>query len=927
MIMKAAKSSRISASARYLLGGVLMLFALAVFAIQTPATPVSPTPASLTVVMDDNYPPYILRAPDGELEGYLVDAWRLWEKKTGVPVKIIAQEWGAAQKTMAGGRADVIDTIFRTPQRELTLDFGLPYETLPVVIYTHDDITGIDDVDALQGFVVGAKAGDACIDKLNAGGVGKVQTYGSYAALLQASLENKVRVFCMDEAPANYLIQRASAEHKFLKAFTIDQGEFHRAVHKGDAATLALVERGFAAFSEVERQDLHDKWLGQGLSNPLHRLLVTGLQIAAMLIAALVALALLLRGLVKRRTAALFATQQQLQATLDAVPDLLFELDADGRYLDAWLPCARPKKMGFQPGCKSNFRWQMVCMFSSFPCRASWHLPGKFRPTSCCRATLPNASRPKTGCAPVNISYSLFLKTSMLISTSRTAKVTTCSPTDNDRRVLVEGETVRSEETNAVSATGKIATYQSTKLPLYREDGSIYALCGISIDITGQKLATARIEKLANYDQLTGLPNRALLAERFKYVLSLAQRNRGQMALMFMDLDHFKGINDTLGHTLGDQLLVEVARRIKLALREEDTVSRLGGDEFVIILPDTDADGAGNVASKLLETISQPCLFEHHELMITPSIGIAIYPHDGEDFETLSKNADTAMYRVKRESRNGFRFFTAEMQVHSVRTLQLAVALRRALARNELQLHYQPQVSMRDGSIVGAEALLRWQHPDLGMISPVEFIPIAEASGLILPIGEWVLRTAALQVKAWMESGLAPMVMAVNLSAVQFRQSNLTERVVQILDEVNLPHEFIEMELTEATAMDNPEAAIAVMDQLHGRGIRMSIDDFGTGYSSLSYLKKFKAYKLKIDQSFVRDISEDPDDKAIVTAIINMATSLGMQTIAEGVETSAQLAFLRLQGCDEAQGYYFSKPLPVAAFEAFMRARALATRV
>lgn len=441
----------------------------------------------------------------------------------------------------------------------------------------------------------------------------------------------------------------------------------------------------------------------------------------------------------------------------------------------------------------------------------------------------------------------------------------------------------------------------------------------ITRDITELKLAQAQVQQLAHFDQLTGLPNRSQLNDRFKYALTLAQRHGGQLAVMFLDLDHFKNINDTLGHSVGDQLLVDISRRLRATLREEDSLSRLGGDEFILLLPNTDEAGATRVAAKLIAAVAQPCLIEQNELTSTVSIGIAIYPNDGQDFETLSKNADAAMYRVKQASRNDFRFFTQEMQAHSARTLQLLNALRHALSRHEFELYFQPQIALQDGHMVGAEALLRWHHPELGTIPPAEFIPIAEDSGQILAIGEWVLRTAVRQLKQWLDAGIRPMVMAVNLSAVQFRHPNLIDMVTRILDEAALPPEYLELELTEAAAMDDPPAAIAILNQLDERGIRMSIDDFGTGYSSLSYLKRFKVYKLKIDQSFVRDISEDPDDKAIVTAIINLASSLGMHTIAEGVETASQLAFLRLQGCDEVQGYYFSKPLPKDQFEAFVR--------
>lgn len=449
-------------------------------------------------------------------------------------------------------------------------------------------------------------------------------------------------------------------------------------------------------------------------------------------------------------------------------------------------------------------------------------------------------------------------------------------------------------------------------------DGKVSQLIGSHIDITERKQAEQRIQQLAKFDMLTGLPNRLLLEERVKQALDTAKREQTHLSILFFDLDHFKNINDTLGHHIGDDLLIAVGKRIKSVVREVDTVSRMGGDEFMLLLPGCEAHEVEDVARKLLAAIAEPYRIEQSELIITPSIGIAMYPQDGEDFDTLYRHADAAMYSAKQEGRNTCRFFTQAMQLQTERTLQLESLLRHAITRNELHLHYQPQVHIIENRIVGAEALLRWKSPELGMVSPAEFIPVAEKSGQITKIGEWVLRTAVRQVKTWQDSGHSPIVMAVNLSAVQFRHPDLPGLVAAILAEANLPPHHLELELTEGVAMDDPERAVAAMDSLHELGVRMSIDDFGTGYSSLSYLKKFNVYKLKIDQSFVRDITVDGDDKAIVSAIILMSRSLGFRTIAEGVETAEQFAFLKQCGCDEVQGYYFSKPVPAEQLEVLL---------
>lgn len=438
-------------------------------------------------------------------------------------------------------------------------------------------------------------------------------------------------------------------------------------------------------------------------------------------------------------------------------------------------------------------------------------------------------------------------------------------------------------------------------------------------DLSKRDEAAARIHHLSHFDTLTGLPNRASFADRMAQALAHAQCVYSPLALMFLDLDHFKNINDNLGHRIGDQLLIELTQRLQTVITPEDTISRLGGDDFILLLSRADAEAVAHVAEKLLELIPRPFQIESHELVVTPSMGIAMYPLDGGDFETLLRKADTAANWAKQEGRNTYRFFASEMQARSARVLQLETALRRALERDELLLHYQPQVSLKTGAVVGVEALIRWRHPEHGLISPAEFIPIAESSGLILPIGKWVLQTAVTQLKAWQDQGLPVPQVAVNLSAIQFRQPNLPAVVEQILVASGLPADCLELELTESVMMDDPATAIDMMDALHARGIKISIDDFGTGYSSLNYLKRLRIDKLKIDQSFVRDLTIDADDEAIVQVIINLAETLKFNTIAEGVETAAQLDALRGYGCNEVQGYLLSRPLPADDLAAWVR--------
>ncbi len=432
--------------------------------------------------------------------------------------------------------------------------------------------------------------------------------------------------------------------------------------------------------------------------------------------------------------------------------------------------------------------------------------------------------------------------------------------------------------------------------------------------------ADERIEYLASHDSLTHLPNREMFNELLRHAIEAACRHERRFAVLFIDLDRFKVINDSLGHDAGDMLLVEIAGRLRGALRASDVVARLGGDEFVVILEETaERDDVERIARDLLIVLGQPLQLSGHECHTTASVGIAMYPSDGGDAQTLTKNADMAMYLAKEDGKNGFRFFTRDVKTQSIERLTLETALRRALERDQFALHYQPKVDMATGQITGVEALLRWTHPELGVLSPMQFIPLAEETGLIVPIGRWVLREACAQNMAWQRRGLRPVSMAVNLSPRQFADEHLLQDVDEALASSGMSPELLQLEVTESMVMRNVSRAIRVLDAIQSRGIRLAIDDFGTGYSSMSLMKQFPIDTIKIDRSFVRDLPNDAEDQAIAQAIISMGKALGMTVIAEGVETVEQQAFLRSHACDEMQGYLFSKPLPPAQLASLLR--------
>ncbi len=456
--------------------------------------------------------------------------------------------------------------------------------------------------------------------------------------------------------------------------------------------------------------------------------------------------------------------------------------------------------------------------------------------------------------------------------------------------------------------------------------GEVTHYIGIFSDISDQKNAEDQIRYLSSHDALTGLPNRALFEDRLNNAIHFAGRSKCKVALLNIDLDHFKMLNESLGHTAGDDLLLRVTNRLKKCVRDTDTLCRPGGDEFFIALADMpDTESISTIVDTILEQMTEPFMLEGQALSLSCSIGIAVYPEDGSDFDTLMKRADKAMFQAKDSGRNTYRYVTEQLNSDSLEYMHITHELREAIKSDQFVLNYQPQIDLATGDVIGVEALIRWNHPGRGLLFPDRFIGIAEQNGLIVEIGEWVLREACRQAVEWKRFGLPAMVMAVNLSAVQFKRGNFEGLLRNVLESSGLEPQYLEVELTESALFHDMEYMLSLLSNLKELGVKLAIDDFGTGYSSLAYLKKFKTDRLKIDRSFVRDIASDPNDAAIVRAIVQMAHTLNLRVIAEGVEDEAMLAYLRSCHCDEVQGYYFAKPMPAVEFVKFVTDRNDAT--
>lgn len=490
----------------------------------------------------------------------------------------------------------------------------------------------------------------------------------------------------------------------------------------------------------------------------------------------------------------------------------------------------------------------------------------------------------------------------------------------DEKEIIRTGQPVIGIEEKETWPDGRENWVLTTKVPLKDRQGQIIGTMGIAHDITDRKQAEVQIRYMALHDVLTGLPNRALLHDRLAQAIALARRHRQKIAVLMLDLDHFKSVNDSLGHSVGDRLLEAVSKRLQACLRASDIVARLGGDEFVIALPEvTDNQNIEQVAHKVLTALAEPIQIEGHELATSASIGISQYPSDGENSEALLQGADAAMYEAKKTGRGTCCFFTPKLSEATRHRQKLEKDLHQACARSEFVLHYQPLVSTDSGRITGVEALLRWHHPEQGLISPNQFISLLEELGLMAEVGQWVLRTACLQIVAWEKEGLPPLRLAVNVSAQQFYRGDIIRTVDQILCETGLEPKRLELELTESLTLDDSETTLKIMRELKRIGVGLSLDDFGTGWSSLSYLRKFPLDRIKIDRSFMRDIASQPAAEAVVRTVINLGRNLGLACTAEGVETPQQLDYLKKQNCPEIQGFLYSPALPAADCGALLR--------
>lgn len=823
---------------------------------------------SITVISDDNYPPYLFKDTNGNTVGIVADTWKLWEQKTGVKVTLLAIVWEQALQQLLSGHADVIEMIYQDPEREKRFSFSAPYATLPVGIYAHESIGGLATSNHLSGFTVGVQKGDGCIFHLKQAGVQSFRLYNNYEEMITATLKGEIKILCMDDYPATYYLYRAHADQTILRAFTLYQGEFHRAVKKGNEQTLSLIAKGMAAITPAEMAAIEAKWKGRPLQKHLYSGQALWALAAALTVAvSLVLLVFMLRLAVKRKTAEIESKREELELERLRLTDII-----DATRAGTW-------EWDIQTGvCQVNHRWTEMLGYTL-------------------EALAPlNADKVKSLTHPDDWQTALAV-------VERHLKGEIDFYECDIRMRHHDGHWVW------VADRGRLISRTSS--------GEPWIMRGTHIDITDKKEADAVIWQQANYDSLTQLPNRHYFNSHLHEAITTAAEHQQKLGLLLLDLDRFKEVNDTLGHRSGDELLMEIGHRIRQCLSDQMLVARLGGDEFAIILPEPACADVQAFGQQLLQEISKAMILGGERVYVTVSIGISQYPEDAVNAEEMIQHADQAMYEAKNRGRNNLRFFSLAIKEALSQRVSLARDLRVALENGELRDYYQPIVDLATGKIAKAEALMRWQHPQRGLISPSLFIPVAEETGDIVAMGNWILNQAAQHAMQWqsMVSDDA-FAISVNKSPVQFvEQMDTKNDWVQALRSMGVEGKRIVVEITEGLLL-NPDPIIEQrLLQFRDMGIQVAIDDFGTGYSSLSYLSKFDIDYLKIDQSFTRNLNAGNESYVLCEAIIVMAHKLGLKVIAEGVETALQRDLLIDIHCDYAQGFFYSPPVPAEAFE------------
>lgn len=953
------------------------------------------------VVTDNNYPPYVFLGPDGKAQGYVVDLWKLWEQKAGIPVDFRAMQWSRAQRSMLDGEADVIEMIFRTPAREQLYSFSPPYANLPVAIYVDASIHGIHDSRSLQGFRVGVQKGDACVDKLASEGVSDLAVYPNYEAILNAARAGDIKLFCMDEAPANYYLYLYRDSLQFAKAYTLYEGQFHWAVNSGDTQAFDTVSRGMSLITSGEREALREKWLKQPLQfHPYLRVVLTGALTALALLGAALLWIRTLRRQVSRKTAEIAHSntlleaqtrelqleKAQLRAIIESSPDVLAVKDARGAYVEFNDAMARAMNLP---------REQLLGRTDSELFADKEFVADVRRLDQVAEHSEKPYAYEEELVTPDGVRRELeIIKTPIRSSDGVTAGLLVTARDITERRraeremrmaavafeshdgILIKNAQREIERVNAsftrisgyaaeeligrrtdflisprhepgfhAEIWGAVATHGhwTGEVYLRQRDGNDVATRGsLTVvkdplgrpthyvwsfeDISAELAAREAAEHLKLFDSLTDLPNRDLLRDRVSHALVNSERLESYCALIMLDLDLFQKINDSLGHHIGDQVIVEAARRIKAGTRQGDTLCRFSGDSFVLMLENLGkerhiaASHAADVAQALRTTIAAPMVLDGHRISCTASLGITLFSGGTATLEALLREAELAMYRSKTVGRNAIHFFEEEMQSALDRRNWIETELRHALERDQLALYYQIQVDAK-GRPLGAEALLCWIHPVEGVISPGDFIPVAEETGLIEPIGRWVLTTACRQLAQWStHEATRHLSLAVNVSSRQLKSGDFVDFALEITRKSGVSPRQLKLELTESLAIDVFESSAEKLQTLAGHGFPISLDDFGTGNSSLKYLTQLPLSQLKIDKSFVDHLPASQRDGMVAATIVAMGRGLGLHVIAEGVETRAQRDFLDGLGCHAFQGYLFGKPGPAEHVSVQLRA-------